>query len=66
MNYKGPGKYEHYKGGHYKILGLARNESFLDDAWVLYQLYNTKSKDEYYIRSIKDFNKDVERFKKIT
>lgn len=24
--YEGPGIYKHYKGGHYKVLGLARHE----------------------------------------
>lgn len=27
MNWEGPGIYQHYKGGHYRALGVARHES---------------------------------------
>ncbi len=27
MNYEGPGIYQHYKGGHYRAIGVARHES---------------------------------------
>ena len=28
MSYEGPGIYEHYKGGYYRVLGVAKHESY--------------------------------------
>jgi len=27
MSYEGPGIYRHYKGGHYRVIGVAKHES---------------------------------------
>jgi hypothetical protein len=49
-NYQGPGHYRHYKGGLYRVLGLALNEATVDkitrsggQRFVVYQPLNIGS-----------------------
>ena len=37
--YQGPGIYRHYKGGHYRALGIAEHET-TGERFVIYHSYN--------------------------
>lgn len=39
MSYDGPGIYQHYKGGYYRVLGVAKHESS-DIKLVIYHSYS--------------------------
>ena len=61
------GKYKHYKGGEYEVLGVAKNSETLEE-FVVYK----NSKDDLWVRPIKMFleevkfeDKKVPRFKYI-
>lgn len=41
MSYEGPGIYQHYKGGHYRVLGVARHESAGSEL-VIYHSYDVE------------------------
>lgn len=40
-NYDGPGIYRHYKGGHYRVLGIAKNEA-TGQLTVVYHSYSVE------------------------
>jgi hypothetical protein len=58
------GKYQHYKGNLYQVLGIARNSENLNDIYVVYKpLYKSRifgGKDTFCIRPKKMFMEDVE------
>jgi cyclomaltodextrinase len=63
------GKYKHFKGGEYKVIGIAKHSETLEDFVVYKALYGKK---DLWIRPLKMFlenvivkGKKVERFKKI-
>lgn len=39
--YEGPGIYQHYKGGYYRVLGIAKHES-TDVELVIYHSYSVE------------------------
>jgi cyclomaltodextrinase / maltogenic alpha-amylase / neopullulanase len=63
------GKYEHFKGKHYEVLGIAKHSENMEDFVVYKALYG---KGELWIRPLKMFleevnfeGKEVPRFKYI-
>ena len=36
------GKYEHYKGGQYEVIGIARDSETLEEVVIYKALYNSK------------------------
>lgn len=65
--YDGPGRYRHYKGGEYEVLGLAaRVETFADDETVIEVVYRSVkpapplSKVAFVTRTLDDFNEHVQ------
>jgi hypothetical protein len=41
MSYEGPGIYRHYKGGHYRVLGVAQHE-YSGVELVIYRSYSVE------------------------
>ena len=50
-----PGKYEHFKGGQYEVLGVAKHSETLDDL-VIYK----NSEGNLWARPLKMFSEEVE------
>jgi hypothetical protein len=64
MNYRGPGKYRHYKGGEYFVLGLALQENDLRKTFVIYKPLQFSNllddyKEDFWARELDDFNAQV-------
>lgn len=51
--YEGPGIYQHYKGGYYRVLGVAQSE-YCDQRFVIYHSYSVPH-DLARLRSKIDF-----------
>ena len=51
------GKYEHYKGARYEVLGVAKHSETLEEFVVYKALYD---KEELWIRPLKMFLEEVE------
>ena len=51
------GKYKHYKGKEYEVIGVAKHSETLEDLVVYRALYN---KHEVWVRPLKMFLEDVE------
>ena len=51
------GKYKHYKGGEYEVLGVAKHSETLEEMVVYRALYGKK---ELWVRPLKMFMEDVE------
>ena len=67
-----PGKYKHYKGGEYQVLGVAKHSETLEDFVVYEALYNNEIA-KLWIRPLAMFEEEVEvdgkrvpRFKKMS
>ncbi len=67
-----PGKYQHYKGKFYEVIGVARHSETLDELVVYKALYDSPEfgKNAIWVRPRKMFletvkvdGKDVPRFK---
>ncbi len=63
------GKYKHFKGGEYEVVGVAKHSETLEDFVVYKALYGN---NDLWIRPLKMFlekvmvdGKEVERFKKV-
>lgn len=57
-----PGKYRHFKGGEYRVLGVAKNSENLDELWVVYHpLYETEGEVKTNIRPLGMFTEEIER-----
>ena len=63
------GKYKHFKGGEYEVVGVAKPSETLEDFVVYKALYGN---NDLWIRPLKMFlekvmvdGKEVERFKKV-
>ncbi|MBU1131092.1 DUF1653 domain-containing protein [Patescibacteria group bacterium] len=56
------GKYRHYKGKYYQVIGLARHRETLEEMVVYKGLYNTKKfgKNPLWVRPKKMFLEKVE------
>ena len=62
------GIYEHFKGGRYRVLGVAKHSETLDDLVVYEALYENKT-SKLWVRPLSDFlgekeidGKKVKRF----
>ena len=53
------GKYRHFKGGMYKVLGIVKNSETLEDL-VLYETLNENPKSKLWVRPVKIFSEKVE------
>ena len=51
------GKYEHYKGGQYEVLGIAKHSENLEELVVYKALYGD---GELWVRPLKMFLEDVD------
>lgn len=51
------GKYEHYKGGQYEVLGIAKHSETMEEFVVYKALYG---EGELWIRPLKMFQEEVE------
>jgi len=51
------GKYEHYKGGQYEVLGIAKHSETLEELVVYKALYG---QGELWVRPLKMFLEEVE------
>ena len=56
------GKYRHYKGNLYKVIGIAKHSETLEDLVVYQALYESKDfgKDAIWVRPLKMFTENVE------
>ncbi len=64
-----PGKYQHYKGKQYEVIGVARHSETLEELVVYKALYQTEGKN-LWVRPLKMFTetlfiegKEIPRFK---
>ena len=57
MNKIKPGLYEHFKGGRYEVIGLAKHSETMEDMVV----YRHTGKEEMWVRPAKMFKEVVER-----
>jgi hypothetical protein len=53
-----PGRYRHFKGGEYEVLGVARHSEDLEDMVVYRPLYNDTG---LWVRPVSMFLEKVER-----
>ncbi len=51
------GKYEHYKGNHYEVIGVARHSETMEDLVVYRALYG---EGELWVRPLKMFLEEAE------
>ena len=56
------GKYQHYKGKFYKVVGVAKHSETLEDLVVYIALYESPEfgKDALWVRPLKMFLENVE------
>lgn len=52
------GRYLHFKGKEYEVIGIAKDSESLEDVVVYRALYNN---GELWIRSLKNFQEKVEK-----
>lgn len=65
--YSGPGRYRHYKGGEYEVLGLAVREESKEAGWVTEVVYRPLTpgsllddrEEAFWTRVLDDFNAEV-------
>ncbi len=57
-----PGRYRHFKGGEYEVLGVARHSEGLEDMVVYRPLYNDSG---LWVRPVSMFMESVERDGKV-
>ncbi|MFA6271570.1 MAG: DUF1653 domain-containing protein [Patescibacteria group bacterium] len=57
-----PGKYTHYKGGQYEVIGIARHSETLEDYVAYKALYNSKKfgSNALWIRPLSMFIDEVQ------
>jgi len=65
-----PGKYQHYKGKYYQVLGIAKHSETLEDLVVYQALYGEKQlwirPKKMFLEKITKNKKTIPRFKYIT
>lgn len=56
------GKYQHYKGKFYEVIGIARHSETLEELVVYRALYDSPEfgKDQIWVRPLKMFLEEVE------
>lgn len=62
MNYKTvlkPGKYKHYKGEFYEVIGIARHSETLEELVVYKALYQPEG-ENLWVRPLKMFTEEIE------
>jgi len=61
------GKYRHFKGNEYEVIGIAKHSETLEEMVIYKALYE---KNEYWVRPLSMWNETVERdgktFKRFT
>jgi hypothetical protein len=62
MNKVKPGKYQHYKGKFYEVIGVARHSETLEELVVYKGLYDSPEfgKNPLWVRPLKMFMEKVE------
>ena len=62
MNTITPGKYKHYKGGEYEVIGIGRIEVTMEECVIYKALYETKDfpMGSLWVRTVAVFGEDVE------
>jgi hypothetical protein len=53
-----PGKYQHYKGKQYEVIGIAKHSETLEEVVVYKALYQPEG-NNLWIRPLKMFTEDV-------
>lgn len=57
-----PGRYRHFKGGEYRVLGVAKSSENLDELEVIYlPLYPTEGEVKLVRRPLEMFVEEIER-----
>ncbi len=56
------GKYKHYKGGTYEVLGIGRIEATLEECVIYKALYKTEDfpQGSLWVRPLDEFSEEVE------
>lgn len=54
-----PGECEHYKGKHYRVLGMAKHSETLEE-FVVYEALYDNPESKIWVRPLKMFMEDVE------
>ena len=54
-----PGKYKHYKGNMYQVLGIARHSETLEELVVYKALYQSEGKN-LWVRPLQMFTETIE------
>ena len=62
LNQIKPGKYRHFKGGEYEVIGIAKNSETLEETVVYRALYGD---GELWVRPAAMWNETVERDGKV-
>lgn len=65
MPYEGPGKYRHFKGSEYEVLGLALRESDKAETYVIYKpltsgSYLETEREDFWARALHVFDSNVD------
>jgi hypothetical protein len=53
-----PGKYQHYKGKHYEVIGIAKHSETLEELVVYKALYQTEG-ENLWVRPLKMFTENI-------
>jgi hypothetical protein len=58
-----PGKYQHYKGNFYQVLGMARHSETLEEMVIYQGLYNSPEFGDHpiWVRPVKKFFENVDK-----
>lgn len=54
-----PGRYRHYKGKDYQVIGSARHSESEEDLVLYYPLYDSEDERSYWVRPLAMFTEDV-------
>lgn len=54
-----PGRYRHYKGRDYQIIGSARHTETEEDLVLYFPLYGSETERRYWVRPLGMFNESV-------
>ena len=55
-----PGKYRHYKGKDYQVIGTAKHSETEEDLVLYYPLYGDDNERTYWVRPLSMFTEQVE------
>lgn len=54
-----PGRYRHYKGPQYRVIGTAKHSETEEDLVVYYPLYGDPAETSYWVRPLAMFTEQV-------